>query len=367
MRAPAGALLLSKIILRSIQGIMQRVSKVSEFPFARFHWRGLGLLALLALYVAYIAFIVANGQASVDFHTFISIGQRFLEDDEVYIENSYYPLPYVLVFAALAALPSSIAMIVWHAVPLIAALWAARWHLWPLAFAPVFAHFVGAQTAVVGLLAVYGYARWRDNWRGGAMLAIAMLKPQLALLPLAWAGAHWLKAVYHEHTLPKQAWAFGLVIALLYLPTFAIYPGWIADWLASPRPFFERAMAGLIPRTLVILFGNSGLTWGLTVTAVVVFGIVAWHWRFTFEQFMFAGLVMNPFIHDYDLIQMVPLLNTPRLRTVALLAAVPTWLVILLAYGNDRAWYVVTLIPLLTALASFTRRADSTATGEPRE
>lgn len=339
--------------------MIQRVNSLHRFRFPRPDWRAIGLLALLAFYVAYLAFVAVNEQASVDYHTFVSIGQRFLDGDEVYTENSYYPLPYVLVFAVLAALPVSLSIVLWHATPIVAALWAAHWRLWPLAFAPLFAHFTGAQTSVVGLLAVYGYFRWRDDWRGGAMLAIATLKPQLVLLPLAWAAIDWIRTAYHQRVLHKQVLAFGIVTALLYLPAFAVDPGWVSDWLAAPRPLFERAMAGFVPRTLVILFGNSGIAWGLIVIAVLAFGGVAWRQRFTFEQFMFAGLIVNPFIHDYDLIQMVPLLNTRRLRAVALLAAVPTWLVIMLAYGSDRAWYVVTFIPLLTALVALRENGRS--------
>ena len=50
-------------------------------------------------------------------------------------------------------------------------------------------------------------------------------------------------------------------------------------------------------------------------------------------------------MHDYDLIQVIALLDRPVHRWAAVLASIPTWLVIFFAYGNNNAWYAVTFIP----------------------
>lgn len=53
---------------------------------------------------------------------------------------------------------------------------------------------------------------------------------------------------------------------------------------------------------------------------------------------------ISPLVHDYDLIQLIPLLNSRRLQWGAVVLGIPTLLVILLAYGVDQAWAVVTMI-----------------------
>jgi hypothetical protein len=324
--------------------------------FRRLPALSVAALLVAPVYAAYLVFILTQQQAGVDYHTFVLIGQRFLDGYNVYtFDNSYYPLPYVMIFAVLAALPSVISIALWHMVPLVAVLMAARWQAWPLLFAPVFAHFVGGQTSVVGLLAVYGFLRYRDEWYGGAWLAVAMLKPQLALLPLLWCALDWWPRLRHRQ-IPPQAAAFVIVTGLIYLPSLIIAPTWPLDWLSASRPLFERAMAGFVPRTLVILMGTGPWMWlawaGVTLPAL----LFLLRRRPDFATFLLVGSVFHPLIHDYDLIQLVPVLNTPHLQRAALLASVPTWVVIVFAYGNDRAWYVVTLIPLVTAWVAWRER-----------
>jgi hypothetical protein len=135
-----------------------------------------------------------------------------------------------------------------------------------------------------------------------------------------------------------------------------IIPDWVSQWLAQPRPFFERALAGLIPRTLYLMFEQGSLAFWVALALLsggLLYGITrVTRARLTFDQFMLASFVVNPFVHDYDLIQMIPLLDRPRLIWAAVLASVPTWGVIAFAYGIDGAWYVVTLIaPVVLAIA----------------
>jgi hypothetical protein len=56
------------------------------------------------------------------------------------------------------------------------------------------------------------------------------------------------------------------------------------------------------------------------------------------------SFVVSPLVHDYDLIQLLPLLETPVLQWVAVLLSIPGLVVILTAYGNDAAWYAFTVI-----------------------
>lgn len=97
-------------------------------------------------------FVIGNGRGGVDYETFMEIGARFNAGEPIWTENSYYPLPYVLVFAFFSALPRELSVLLWHLIPVIAALVIARWRLSILLFAPLFAHMVGGQTAVFAMI-----------------------------------------------------------------------------------------------------------------------------------------------------------------------------------------------------------------------
>ena len=301
------------------------------------------------LYVAYILFIVAGNQSGVDYETFMQIGDRFRMGQPIWTENSYYPMPYVMIFGLFSALPRPLSMVIWHAAPILLALYVTRWKAWPLLFAPLFAHTVGGQTAVFGLLGLYIYSQNRQRWQGGIGLAILLIKPQLAIFPLLWAGIHWLDEFRRERRIPRQSLAFVIVGLLIFLPGFLMIPNWVQQWLAQPRALAERAMAGIAPRSLLLVFHNQGIVyWGLLalIAAILFIGVVlAYRRKLPFEVFMMCGYVINPLVHDYDLIQVIALLDRPVHRWAAVLASIPTWLVIFFAYGNNNAWYAVTFIP----------------------
>src|SRR5687767_3016154 len=89
---------------------------------------------VILLYVGYIVFILQYSHAAVDYETFMGIGSRFRTGEPVWTENSYYPLPYVLVFALFSALPHPLSIVLWHVTPVIAALYIARWKPWVLLY-----------------------------------------------------------------------------------------------------------------------------------------------------------------------------------------------------------------------------------------
>jgi hypothetical protein len=324
------------------------MSRVTTFSPKRL---GLPLLYILIglLYVAYIIFIIVGNRSGVDYETFMQIGDRFRSGQAVWTENSYYPMPYVMIFGLFSALPRPLSMLIWHGAPILLALYITRGKPWPLLFAPLFAHTIGGQTAVFGLLGLYIYRQNRERWQGGIGLAILLIKPQLAICPLLWAGVTWLDEIRHERRIPRQSIAFGIGALVIFIPGFLIIPNWVQQWLAQPRPLFERAMAGFVPRTLLIVFHTEGIAyWGLLalIGALLLIGVVlAYRRKLPFEVFMMCGYIINPLVHDYDLIQMIALLDRPAYYWAAVLASVPTWLVIFFAYGNDSAWYAVTLIP----------------------
>jgi hypothetical protein len=145
-------------------------------------------------------------------------------------------------------------------------------------------------------------------------------------------------------------------VFLIYGPTFLLIPDWPVQWLRGPRPLFQRALAGFVPRSLLVLFGETGLWFWIAWLLIVGISLI-WlvRQRPDFDPWMLWSFVVNPIVYDHDLIQMIPLLQTARLRWVAVLASLPTWGVIFLAYRNDSAWFVVTLIPLSTFIVQYGR------------
>lgn len=80
------------------------------------------LIVLLLPYLLYVSFVIRLNRGPVDYETFINLGHRLLEGREVYGENSYYPLPFVMIFALFSWLPRPLSIASWLLAPLILAL-----------------------------------------------------------------------------------------------------------------------------------------------------------------------------------------------------------------------------------------------------
>ncbi|MBL8045831.1 MAG: DUF2029 domain-containing protein [Anaerolineales bacterium] len=333
--------------------------------------RGWAFLAIsLAPYLAYLSFIIQLNQGPIDYETFMQIGQRWRDGAEVYVENSYYPLPYVMIFAAFSALPRPLSMALWLGWPVLAVLIITRGRAWALWFAPVFAHFVGGQSSALAMLGLWGFRRnlQTDSAKAGMWLSLMTLKPQLGLLPILFAVGQWYKLYRATGRVPRSAWSFGLATAAIYLPSFILMPDWPVRWLSVPRPFFERALAGFVPRTLWVLLGEQTVAivvlW-LILTGLILAGIWRATRRFSLEALVLWGFVVNPLVHDYDLLQLVPVLEDKKLAWAAVLASLPTWWVILFAYNVDAAWYLVTLIAPVVLFMYLGMKTPGSATPPP--
>jgi uncharacterized membrane protein YbaN (DUF454 family) len=217
----------------------------------------------------------------------------------------------------------------------------------------------------LALVGLWGYRRTRqaDRWAGGLWLGLLAFKPQLAIFPLLYAGWEWLHFWRAQKKIPPQALGWAAAMLAWWLAGELALPGWVGQWLASPRPLFERALAGILPRTLVVFGLNQNsplLFWGLLAggAAALLFGVWAFNRRrMPFDHWLLANATFNPLIHDYDLIQLMALLDSPLRQRWAVLASIPVWGVILFAYANDQAWYAVTLIaPVLLGIALWENR-----------
>lgn len=311
------------------------------------------LLLFLLPYLLYLAFVLHLGHGPVDYETFMEVGKRLLDHQEVYVENSYYPLPYVLVFSFFALLPKPLSLLLWLSLPVLVALWISKGKPWVLLYAPLFSHFVGGQSSVVALLGFWGYRMKQSEHSalGGVFLSFTLLKPQLAIIPLCFAFANWIKVIICQRRIPKQAIGWLSGSTLLILPAFVLNPDWPARWLASPRPLFERAMAGLFPRLCMVLMPVQnlviiGMSFAVLLIGVAIFYL--WNRQVSLDLLMVWSFVVSPLVHDYDLIQLIPVLEKRKLQMAAVLSSIPGWLTILLAYQDDRAWITFTLIaPIL--------------------
>jgi hypothetical protein len=322
----------------------------SAFLSSNKYLKWIFVFLLLVPYLLYVSFIIKTDRGPVDYETFMDIGHRLLTKSEIYGVNSYYPMPYVIVFALFSWLPRPVSIAIWLLAPVICALFITGANPLALLFAPLFGHFVGGQSAIFGMLGLWGYRRSIDTSDpvGGLFLGLTMFKPQLGIVPLVYAMMQWLKAVRTQKRIPQQAWTFIITILVLYLPGFFFIPDWPYQWLSHPRPLFERAMSGFIPRTLLYIISPQTITyWIIVIIAGGLLLLGIWFLNGKVVDLDLAvmwSFIVSPLVHDYDLIQLIPLLDKPYRLATAILFSIPGWLVILFAYSSNIAWYAFSII-----------------------
>ena len=196
-----------------------------------------GLVLLLVPYLLYLGFIIWNNRGPIDYETFMEIGQRLLSGGRVYGVNSYYPMPFVMVFGLFSALPRPLSMALWLLLPLACVLLVSGWRPSALLFAPVFGHFVGGQTAVFGMLGLWGYRRNADpdKLSGGHLAGADPVKTA------TWPGAPGLRggAVVADAAQEQAHPAPGLGLAGQYggaLPARLSHPAGLAAAVAPVTP-----------------------------------------------------------------------------------------------------------------------------------
>lgn len=307
-------------------------------------------LFFLVPYVLYIAYAIYLDQGPIDYETFMNIGDAFLRGEQVYGENSYYPLPYVAIFALFSNLPRPLSLALWLGAPVLVALMAAQFQPYVLIFAPTFSHFLGGQSSMFGLLGFWGFRRNLSpaSWSGGAFLALTMLKPQLGIIPLAYAGYQWVQSYRYQRKVPRQFWAFVLTVTCMYFPAFIGNPGWVADWLSAPRPLFGRALSGAVPRLLLPYNAQSPIMfWALWLLSSAVLLAIILRLKGSSHKLdilLLWSFIVNPLVHDYDLIQVIPTIWGPWMKIAAVALSIPGWWTMVTNYANDSAWVTFIII-----------------------
>ena len=149
---------------------------------------------------------------------------------------------------------------------------------------------------------------------------------------------------------------FGSTI-LIFLPWFFVNPNWFIQWISNPRSLRLRAMAGIFPRLMMYLRLPTMAYWGILgiITLLLVFLLFKTK-KISLDHFVLIGFMVLPILHDYDLIQIIPILDNRKKRLVAVLASIPLWLTILFAYDNDHAWITASLIAPILLVFSLIKR-----------
>lgn len=307
------------------------------------------LFLFLSVYIFYAVFVLNIGTGPIDYETFMKIGQNLIELKQIYGENSYYPMPFVGLFAIFSQLPFSISFLTWAFFPVLIALIISGFSPLILLFAPLFGHFLGGQSAVFGMLGLWGYRKNQQSKYSGIWLSLLLLKPQLAIAPLGWVAYKWIRQFFSEKKVPDQIIVFLISTIIIYLPWFVLYPTWFSEWLGNLRGFRIRAMAGIFPRAFTYLNLPPIIFWLLLlIIAISIIYLLYKKRTLDLDKIILLSFIVLPFLHDYDLIQVVPLLDNQNKRIWAIISSIPLWFTIFLAYNNDHAWFTATLIaPIL--------------------
>src|SRR5512139_2633452 len=199
-----------------------------------------------------------------DFDVLYRIGQEMLAGR--YSQESLYPLPAAVLFAALALLPRDVALglVLGTSIIVLIALFKWRAALWVM-YLPVMNVLVMGQIDLIclGLLRI------------GTPLTLALLSLKPQLFPLA------LPVLIANRALWKRT---ALYIALLYgIPTL-IAPGWIGQWL---RQMDDGRLSAL----------NGASFWSVPMIGFALLMVMALWRRIPIET---IGTAFNPALRMYD-------------------------------------------------------------------
>jgi glycosyl transferase family 87 len=127
------------------------------------------------------------------------------------------------------------------------------------------------QAAMLVAALLSGAAILADRGRftlAGIALALATIKPQMCILPIAWML---LWALHGWPTRKTLAIGFGATMLLLVGAGEILLPGWMSDFLTQLRLYRHYAGASM----LELLYGRAI---GITLTAVFILGLLVLLW-----------------------------------------------------------------------------------------
>lgn len=263
-----------------------------------------------------------------DYWQYTQMGEAARQGREPLGTGRFYPLPTILsVFVSLSLLPEWF-RIVWALAPLGFILFLFRRQAIPLfGFVPLW--FVVGDGMLDGwlLLPLAWLLQNRRMWAGlGA--AVLLFKPQLAILAVMYALAHWL--ITRDW---KNLGVFVVAMTIFYTPSFIVNPNWLGQMLVVLP---DRAA-----QTTTLLPAMTGSVWAwkelglLGVLSVGVFLtatlVLAWRaWRMAEKRAAICqllNLIFNPILFGSNFVTALPTLCGRRqiLVVVAL-----SWLALIL-------------------------------------
>lgn len=121
----------------------------------------------------------------------------------------------------------------------------------------------------------------------GILLALATIKPQIAVLLTAWLLL-WAVSNYHDRQ--RFIWGFGLTMAALLAGAEYVMPGWIAQFAKAVVAYREYLNK---PESVLLVLTTPG--WGLVFSAfiLITLTVVCWRMRHAPADTPVFGLVFS--------------------------------------------------------------------------
>lgn len=329
-----------------------------------FYWLNMGFVVFA--FGLLLAFLIVSQYIRRDLpydYAQLMVGsERFCYETDAFAYDGFwlYPAPFYATFCGLQQhLPQALFW-GWMLAPFLLLIVFSGQRAAVFAYPPLYIHTLLGQSTWL-LLPLYWLADRVPSvrWWHGLLLPVALFKPHIAVLPLVWL-------VWHQ----RRRWRFlatGLLSSMVVLvPAFALRPDWLVQWLAAGRGFklVSVANVGIIPMQLLqlgetqqaLVSSSVGLLLVLAfcggIAALLVVALHRWRGTLDFYDWVLVFALTNPFIHDYDLVILLPLIaNRPQRLLLALTAGLLAWL-----YAQMTANYNASVvIPLALLTARFVR------------
>ncbi len=242
---------------------------------------------------------------------------------QLYQIGNVYPFPAVLVALPFSLLPAQLAAVLWVgslSAGLVLALRLHDWPFWYLLYLPILEGLRIEQfTMFAVLFQLLALWAWRERrpWLLAVCCVLSLTKPNhsfflvLALIVLAGNWRHFLT----------------LVVPLLGT-SFALYPGWVADWL----PRLENSHAVL----------QQPFLWGLALCAIPLFllgDIISGALLLQFALLPYPGIYSSASL---------PLGVIGDRRSRWLIVVAPLWVIVGVTLGTGWATGLALTLPVVT-------------------
>lgn len=240
--------------------------------------------------------------------------------------NAVWMPPAIGQFWWMGALPEAIASNIWFVGSIagylagaflvlrragVTLVWQAVLLLCALVFMPFFTHLTLGQysiAAMVLMLVAFYLRGYKQPMAAGVLCALALAKPQLLVLPLiGYAYSCLRRGALRD--LALFSCALALTFAVLTLPLWLGFPGWVDGWLdaLSILPEWQHP-------TLYATFGNLWGAAGVAIAMVVAVTALILNlerWRrdpsSAIVWSMGLNLVFVPYVWSWDAVLVVPL------------------------------------------------------------